>query len=102
MMAATDPATGHQSDLQDSLAVKPERPWRTIVWDDPVNLMSYVSFVFRTHFGFSDAQADELMLRVHNFGRAIVAEGTRHAMELHVEAMHEYGLWATVDQESDQ
>lgn len=95
--------TAHSSDTQrsphtdGSLAVAPERPWRVVVWDDPVNLMSYVSYVFRAHFGFSIERADELMLRVHNFGRAAVAEGAREAMELHVEAMHEYGLWATVE-----
>lgn len=91
--------TSSHTHLEGSLAVAPERPWRTIVWDDPVNLMSYVSYVFRTHFGFSEEQAEELMLRVHHRGRATVAEGSRDAMELHVEAMHEYGLWATVEQE---
>ena len=98
----------HETDAQrrtapdSTVAVAPERPWRVIVWDDPVNLMSYVSYVFRTHFGFSIERADELMLRVHNFGRAVVAEGARESMELHVEAMHEYGLWATVEREGSQ
>lgn len=86
---------------EGSLAVAPSSPWRTVVWDDPVNLMSYVSYVFRAHFGFSPERAEELMLRVHSFGRAIVAEGSREAMELHVEAMHEYGLWATAEQEGE-
>jgi len=84
---------------ESAVATAPERPWCTIVWNDPVNLMSYVSYVFRAHFGFSAERADELMLRVHHHGRATVAEGSREAMELHVEAMHEYGLWATVEQE---
>lgn len=75
-----------------------ERPWQTVVWDDPVNLMSYVSYVFREHFGFDRQQAEALMLQVHNSGSAVVAEGARDAMELHVEAMHGYGLWATVRQ----
>ncbi len=75
-----------------------ERPWQTVVWDDPVNLMSYVTYVFRTHFGFEQAFAEELMLRVHQQGSAVVAEGGRDSMELHVEAMHGYGLWATVRQ----
>ena len=73
-----------------------ERPWQTVVWDDPVNLMSYVSYVFQVHFGFSAHEADRLMLLVHNEGSAVVAEGPRDAMEMHVEAMHGYGLWATV------
>jgi ATP-dependent Clp protease adaptor protein ClpS len=79
----------------------PERTWQTVVWDDPVNLMSYVSYVFQTHFGFDRAHAEELMLRVHHRGSAVVAEGAREAMEMHVEAMHGYGLWATVRQGGD-
>lgn len=74
----------------------PSRPWQTVVWDDPVNLMTYVSYVFRTYFGFSRATAEKLMLAVHNDGHAIVAEGAREQMELHAQAMHDYGLWATV------
>lgn len=73
-----------------------DQPWVTIVWNDPVNLMSYVSFVFRSYFGFDRAEAERRMLQVHNEGRAVVASGPREAMERHVEAMHEYGLWATV------
>lgn len=75
-----------------------EPVWQTVVWDDPVNLMSYVSYVFRRHFGFDEKRAEQLMLQVHNRGRAVVAEGSRAAMEMHVEALHEYGLWATVQQ----
>lgn len=75
-----------------------EHPWQTVVWDDPVNLMSYVTYVFRTHFGFDQAHAEELMLKVHQAGSAVVAEGPRESMELHVEAMHGYGLWATARQ----
>ena len=78
-----------------------ERPWQTVVWDDPVNLMSYVSFVFRRHFGMSKDRAEALMLEVHHRGHAVVAEGGREAMEMHVEAMHGYGLWATVRQGDD-
>jgi ATP-dependent Clp protease adaptor protein ClpS len=73
-----------------------DTPWMTVVWNDPVNLMSYVVHVFRSYFGFSQAKAEKLMLQVHNDGRAIVATGNREQMERHVEAMHEYGLWATV------
>lgn len=82
----------------EALAPTPERPWQTVVWDDPVNLMSYVAYVFQAHFGFSSERAEELMLRVHHHGSAVVAEGGREAMEMHVEAMHDYGLWATVRQ----
>jgi ATP-dependent Clp protease adaptor protein ClpS len=80
--------------------VTPDLPWQTVVWNDPVNLMSYVAFVFRSYFGFSPEEAQRLMLQVHNNGRAVVATGNREQMERHVEAMHEYGLWATVDKVS--
>ncbi|MGO4782925.1 ATP-dependent Clp protease adapter ClpS [Cryobacterium sp. W22_MBD10_FK3] len=78
-------------------AVALDRPWVTVVWDDPVNLMSYVAYVFRSYFGVTAAEAERLMLQVHNNGRAIVATGDRESMERHVEAMHGYGLWATLD-----
>lgn len=73
-------------------------PWRVIVWDDPVNLMSYVSYVFRSYFGFTRERAERLMLQVHNEGRAAVASGNREQMEMHVEALHGYGLQATLEQ----
>jgi len=70
--------------------------WTTVVWNDPVNLMNYVSYVFRSYFGFSKAEAERKMLQVHNDGRSVVATGPREEMERHVEAMHGYGLLATV------
>lgn len=98
------PSTDRSAEASSTalLAEQAERPWQTVVWDDPVNLMSYVSYVFRTHFGFSPEKAERLMLRVHTHGRAVVAEGGREAMEMHVEAMHGYGLWATVQQGEDR
>jgi len=71
--------------------------WVTIVWDDPVNLMSYVTHVFATYFGFPPEKASELMLQVHNQGKAVVSAGTREQMEIDVDAMHSYGLWATME-----
>ncbi|MGF1661600.1 MAG: ATP-dependent Clp protease adapter ClpS [Kineosporiaceae bacterium] len=79
--------------------VVPERSWVTIVWDDPVNLMSYVAYVFRSHFGYPEAEAERLMMKVHTEGRATVSSGTREEMERDVTAMHEYGLWATLQQD---
>ena len=79
--------------------IDPTRPWVTIVWNDPVNLMSYVTYVFRTYFGFPKQEAERLMLAVHHEGRAVVATGNREEMERHVEAMHDYGLWATLQRE---
>ncbi|HWL78819.1 ATP-dependent Clp protease adapter ClpS [Microbacterium sp.] len=83
-------------DLDLDIASTPDRPWQTVVWNDPVNLMSYVVHVFQEYFGFSRAKAERLMLAVHHEGHAVVAEGPREQMELHAQAMHDYGLWATI------
>ena len=77
-----------------------DRPWVTIVWNDPVNLMSYVSFVFQKYFGYDKAKAEKLMLEVHTEGKSVVSTGTREEMERDVQAMHEYGLWATMERAS--
>lgn len=71
-------------------------PWVCIVWNDPVNLMSYVTFVFKQYFGYSQDKAESLMLAVHQEGKAVVASGGRDEMERDATAMHSYGLWATV------
>ena len=76
-----------------------DKPWITIVWDDPVNLMSYVTFVFIKLFGYSKEKAHELMLKVHNEGRAVVSSGTREEMERDVQRLHEHGLWATLQRD---
>ena len=89
-------ATLEQLDTDTTTSVASEEPWRTIVWDDPVNLMTYVSYVFRSYFGYPRPQAERLMMKVHTEGSAVVATGNREAMERHVEAMHGYGLQATV------
>ena len=98
-MAATAsvlPLERTDEDVALDEQVETPGPWQAIVWNDPVNLMSYVVYVFRTYFGFSRERAEQLMLAVHHRGHAIVAEGAREQMELHVQAMHDYGLWATV------
>ena len=76
-----------------------DRPWITIVWNDPINLMSYVTYVFMTYFKYDKAKAERLMLDVHEKGRAVVSNGTREEMERDVAAMHGYGLWATVSKD---
>ena len=72
-----------------------DRPWATVVWNDPVNLMSYVTFVFESYFGYPRSKAQRLMMQVHSEGRAVVSTGAREQMEADTEAMHGYGLWAT-------
>lgn len=76
-------------------------PWVTIVWNDPVNLMSYVTYVFQSYFGYSRAKAEKLMREVHDRGRSVVSTGTREEMERDTEAMHGFGLWATFQKSSD-
>ena len=71
--------------------------WRAIVWDDPVNLMGYVTAVLQRHFGYSRARAHELMMRVHTTGRAVVNSGPRERIEADVVALHTYGLRATME-----
>lgn len=87
------PAELEKADV-DSLPA-PDVPWVTIVWNDPVNLMSYVTYVFQSYFGYNRAKAEKLMLDVHRKGRAVVSNGSRDEMERDTEAMHEFGLWAT-------
>ena|SRR5690606_874782 len=84
-------------DLSLEELIRADKPWVTIVWNDPVNLMSYVTYVFRTHFGYSKSKAEKLMMEVHEEGRSAVSTGSREAMERDVQAMHEYGLWATME-----
>ena len=94
-MATTSPVEVEPDLTPDEITLT-QKPWVTIVWNDPVNLMSYVTYVFQSYFGFSRREAKRLMMLVHNEGRAVVATGTREEMERHVEAMHDYGLWATL------
>ncbi len=79
--------------------VVPDRPWVVIVWNDPINLMSYVTFVLQKLFGYSLEKATELMLAVHHEGRAVVNNGSRERAELDVFRLHEHGLWATMQQD---
>jgi ATP-dependent Clp protease adaptor protein ClpS len=84
---------------ESSQEVRPDRPWATIVWNDPVNLMSYVTYVFQKYFGYPKEKARKLMLDVHHKGKAVVSTGTREEMERDVSAMHQFGLWATLQQD---
>lgn len=76
-----------------------DRPWQVVVWDDPVNTMSYVVFVFRKLFGFSKKKATKLMLQVHNEGRAAVSDGPREKVEVECYQLHSFGLWATIERQ---
>jgi len=95
-MSTMSPEVDERTDERVREDAEAVRPWQTVVWNDPVNLMSYVTRVFRRYFGYSTERATELMLDVHHRGHAVVAEGSREPMEAHARAMHDYGLWATV------
>jgi ATP-dependent Clp protease adaptor protein ClpS len=89
------PSTVPSADVR--VDVGSEHPWATVVWNDPVNLMSYVTWVFRSYFGYPRERAERLMMQVHNEGRATVSRGGREQMEIDTQAMHGFGLWATVE-----
>jgi ATP-dependent Clp protease adaptor protein ClpS len=77
-----------------------DRPWIVIVWNDPINLMTYVTLVFQKLFGYSRAEATRLMLQVHHEGKAVVSSGTREKAEHDVARLHAHGLWATLRQDA--
>lgn len=90
-------ATDVDLEVEADAVASADGDWVTVVWDDPVNLMTYVTYVFRSYFGFDEAKAERLMMQVHTKGRAIVSVGGREQQELHVSAMHGYGLLATLE-----
>lgn len=97
IVAATTPIEVGQTDTRDELTH--DRPWLVIVWDDPVNLMSYVAFVFRKIFGYSRERAEQLMLQVHNEGKAVVSSGPLERAEMDVYRLQEHGLWASLQRD---
>lgn len=90
-----------QTQLEENLDLSKffDNLWITIVWDDPVNLMNYVTYVFIKLFNFSTEKAHKLMMQVHTDGKAVVASGTREEMERAVASLHEHGLWATLQRQ---
>ena len=76
-----------------------DRPWVVVVWNDPVNLMTYVTYVFQKLFGYDKPKAEKLMLQVHEEGKAAVSQGNREQAELDVMRLQAHGLWATLQQD---
>jgi ATP-dependent Clp protease adaptor protein ClpS len=97
--ANTDVRPTEVVDPGTDTAPDTDRPWIVLVWNDPINLMSYVTLVLQKLFGYSLEKATELMLDVHNKGRAVVSSGTREHTEFDVYRLHEHGLWATMQRE---
>ena len=85
---------------EQETAEETDRPWSTIVWNDPINLMSYVTYVFESYFGYPRTKAHKLMLDVHHRGRAVVSSGPREKAEMDVYRLHAYGLWATMTKDA--
>jgi ATP-dependent Clp protease adaptor protein ClpS len=88
-----------EPDIDVEIEVDTDSPWIVLVWNDPINLMSYVTFVFQKLFGYSQKKATELMLDVHEKGRAVVSNGTKEKAEADVARLHEHGLWATMQKD---
>src|SRR6187455_1534227 len=97
MVAVSAPSVLERPEVDESTSE--DRPWVVIVWNDPINLMSYVTFVLQKVFGYSLEKATELMLDVHHKGRAAVSNGNREKAEIDVFRLHEHGLWATMQQD---
>lgn len=95
----TTPLEVQEPDIAAEELTEAELPWVVIVWNDPINLMSYVAFVFQKLFGYSKAKANKLMRDVHEKGRAVVSSGTRTEAERDVNRLHSHGLWATMEQD---
>jgi ATP-dependent Clp protease adaptor protein ClpS len=95
----TEAGTDIESDVDSASETKAAMPWVTLVWNDPINLMSYVTHVFQKLFGYDREKATKLMLDVHQRGRAVVSSGSREQMEHDVARLHAHGLWATLQQQ---
>ncbi|MBA3432240.1 MAG: ATP-dependent Clp protease adapter ClpS [Actinobacteria bacterium] len=93
---STTAAPGRTRDTETDVATDIDRPWLVIVWNDPINLMSYVTWVLQKLFGYSKEKATKLMLDVHHKGRAVVSSGAREKAELDCFRLHAHGLWATL------
>lgn len=79
--------------------IEPDVPWVVIVWNDPINLMTYVTWVLQKLFGYPRAKAEKLMMDVHTKGKAVVSNGSRDEAERDVARLHAHGLWATMQKD---
>jgi ATP-dependent Clp protease adaptor protein ClpS len=96
-VSTTAPTTVERPDIEEVFRL--DKPWLVVVWNDPINLMSYVTYVFQKLFGFPREKAHKLMMQVHHEGRAIVTSGPREKCEADVSRLHAHGLWATLFKE---
>jgi ATP-dependent Clp protease adaptor protein ClpS len=99
LVAMSMPMPTRVDEPTDQELFEPDRPWVVLVWNDPINTISYVTFVLQKLFGMSEQKASKLTMQVHNEGKAVVSNGTREKAELDVFRLHEHGLWATMEQD---
>jgi len=99
-MATPTVTPQREADVEADVRGEADKPWVTIVWNDPINLMTYVTHVFMKVFGYSEQKAEKLMLDVHHKGRAVVSSGPRERMEGDTATLQGYGLWATIQHDS--
>lgn len=99
MPAASPQISPAEAEIEEATEAL-DRPWVTVVWDDPVNLMHYVTYIFQKLFGYSKAKATDLMMQVHKEGKAVVSSGSRDKVENDVRKLHAAGLWATMQRDS--
>jgi ATP-dependent Clp protease adaptor protein ClpS len=99
-MAPLAPAPVEVEEPVSGTSTEADRPWVVIVWNDPINLMSYVAWVFQKLFGYSKEKANQLMMDVHLKGKAVVSSGNREKAEIDVFRLHEHGLWATMQHDT--
>lgn len=96
-MPSATPTEVLEPDVISETSVSEDRPWVVLVWNDPINLMTYVTMILQKVFGFGRKKAEKLMWDVHTKGKATVFSGTREKAEMYVFRLHEFGLWATME-----
>ena len=68
-----------------------------ICWNDPVNLMVYVTHVFMKVFGWNRQKAEQHMLEVHEKGKSVLVREGAEKDEFYVHQLQGYKLQATME-----
>lgn len=89
------PDIGREEESESKETLEPG--FLVICWDDPVNLMSYVTHVFQIVFGWPRQKAEFHMLQVHNQGKSVLARESLERAEFYVHQLQRYKLHATLE-----
>jgi ATP-dependent Clp protease adaptor protein ClpS len=81
-----------EEEIDESL----DQPWHVIVYDDPVNLMHYVTLILQRIFGYPPGTAERMMMEVHTLGKSVVWTGARERAEHYVQLLHSSQLLAAM------